>query len=90
LEHQMEMHRMADCLRGCEELINLYPALLEAKHQMQCLDSQMVEMQQGGERQCRQLYTGAIPFSEQIRIVHPSTMCVSGLSKGCELVSPTE
>jgi hypothetical protein len=70
LECQMEMHRMADCLHGYEERIALYPAPPEAKLQMLRLDSKMVEMQRGAKHQCCQLYTGSLPFSKPIRVVH--------------------
>ncbi len=47
----MDTHRMVDRLQICEEQPLTYLALMEVKEQLQQLDSQMVEMQRGRERQ---------------------------------------
>jgi hypothetical protein len=52
LDCQMGMHWMIDRLRVHEEQINSYQAPPDIRLQMQCLNSQMVEMQRGSKQQC--------------------------------------
>ncbi len=70
LERQMCTHRMVERLSACEQRISTYPAPADAIQNMQTLDMQMAEMQQGSERQCRIIYSTEMPFSKPVRTVH--------------------
>ncbi|MFN9960228.1 MAG: hypothetical protein ACK55I_44665, partial [bacterium] len=68
-ERQMEIHRMSERLNECELQAIGYPASEVVREKMQALDTQVVEMQRGSERQCRQIFRGIIPFSEPVRTI---------------------
>jgi hypothetical protein len=70
LERQMRTHRMVERLSTCEQRISPYPAPLDAIRDMQTLDMQMEEMQQGSEPQCRIIYSTEMPFSKPVHTVH--------------------
>ena len=69
LERQMEIHRMSERLHECERQALGYPAHEAVRGRMQLLDTQLVEIQWGSERQCRQIFRGTIPFSEPVRTI---------------------
>jgi hypothetical protein len=79
----MDTHWMVDRLRMCEEQALTYPALMEVQEQMQRIDSQAVEMQQGSEQQCQQIFMGSIPFSEPVRTIYIRKRAYQELTKGC-------
>jgi hypothetical protein len=83
LEQQIDTHRMVDCLRMCKERASTYPAPMEAQERMQRLDSQAVEMQRGSKQQCRQIFTGSIPFSEPVHTIYIRKRAYQELTKGC-------
>ncbi len=70
LEGQMSIHRMQGWLDACGRSITGPPTTEADKLLMQRLDTQMEEMQRGSERQCRQLFSTALPFSEPVRTYH--------------------
>jgi hypothetical protein len=41
-------------------------------------------MQQGSKRQCRQIFTGTIPFSEPVRTIYIRKKAYQELAKGCD------
>jgi hypothetical protein len=84
LEKQMDTHRFVERLRNCEEQAELYPAPPEVQNQMQCIDSQIVEMQRGSERICRKIFTGSIPFSEPVRTIYVRGRAYQELAKGSD------
>jgi hypothetical protein len=84
LEQQMDTHRMVDRLRMCKEQASTYPAPMEVQEQMQQIDSQAVEMQQGSKRQCQQIFTGSIPFSEPVRTIYIRKRAYQEFTKGCD------
>jgi hypothetical protein len=84
LEQQMDIHRMVDCLRMCEEQASTYPAPTDVQEQMQWMNRQVVEMQQGSERQCRQIFTWIIPFSEPVRTIYIRKRAYQEFAKGCD------
>jgi hypothetical protein len=81
LETQMRNHRMVERLSICEQRIITYPAPPDAIWAMQTLDTQMAEMQQGSERQCRIIYSTEMPFSKPVRTVHFQRHAYQGLAK---------
>jgi hypothetical protein len=66
----MQTHWMSESLHTCAAQITSYPVSLAVQHQMQLLGNQTVEMQQGGERQCRKLFTAVLPFSKPVQVLH--------------------
>jgi hypothetical protein len=84
LEQQMDIHRMVNRLWMCKEQASTYPAPTDIKKQMQQMDRQVVEMQQGSERQCRQIFTGTIPFSKLVRTIYIRKRAYQELAKGCD------
>jgi hypothetical protein len=66
----MQTQLMAERLHACSEQITSYPVSPAVQHQLQILNKQTVEMQRGGKRQCRQVFTAALPFSEPIWVIH--------------------
>ncbi len=81
LERQMPTHRMVKRLSACEQRISTYPAPADAIRDMQTLDTQMAEMQQGSERQCRIIYSTEMPFSKPVCTVHFRQCVYQGLVK---------
>jgi hypothetical protein len=81
----MQMHRMPKCLHICSAQITSYPVSLAVQHQMQLLDNQTMEMQRGGERQCCQLFTATLPFSEPVRVLHFQMQVYQALARGTSL-----
>jgi hypothetical protein len=79
----MDIHRMVNRLRMCEEQASTYPALADAQEQMQRMDRQVVEMQRGSKRQCQQIFTGTIPFSKPVRTIYIRKRAYQELAKGC-------
>jgi hypothetical protein len=84
LKQQMDIHRMVNRLRMCEEQASTYPAPTDVQEQMQRMDRQVVGMQQGSERQCRQIFMGTIPFSEPVRTIYIRKKAYQELAKGCD------
>ncbi len=84
LEQQMDIHRMVNRLRMCKEQALTYPAPTNVQKQMQQMDRQVVEMQQGSKRQCQQIYMGAIPFNEPVRTIYIRKRAYQELAKGCD------
>ncbi len=84
LEQQMDIHRMVNCLRMCKEQVSTYPAPTDVQEQMQWMDRQVVEMQQGSKRQCQQIFTGTIPFSDPMRTIYIRKRANQELAKGCD------
>ncbi len=80
----MDIHRMVNRLRMCEEQASTYPVPTDVQEQMQRMDRQVVEMQRGSERQCRQIFTGTIPFSEPVRTIYIRKRAYQELAKGCD------
>jgi hypothetical protein len=89
LEGQMSIHRMQDRLDACGRSITGPPTTEADKLLMQRLDTQMEEMQRGSERQCRQLFSTALPFSEPVRTYHYRRRAYQGLLNVIERKSPT-
>ncbi len=81
LERQMRNHRMVKRLSACEQRISTYLAPADAIWDMQTLDTQMTEMQQGSERQCRIIYSTEMPFSKLVCTVHFRRRAYQGLVK---------
>ncbi len=81
----MQMHWMTEHLHACAEQITLYSVSPAVQRQMQILDKQTMEMQRGGERQCRQVFAAALPFSEPIRIIHFQRRAYQALARGANL-----
>ena len=73
---------MVERLRSCEEQAELYPAPPEVQNQMQRIDSQVVEMQQGSKCQCQKIFTGSIPFSKPVRTIYVRRRAYQELAKG--------
>ncbi len=86
LERQMQTHQMAERLHACAEQITLYPVSPAVQHQMQILDKQTVEMQRGGERQCRQVFATMLPFSKPIWVIHFQRRAYQALARGANLL----
>jgi len=61
---------MQERLEACGRSINGFPTTEADKLSMQRLDTQMEEMQQGSEQQCRQLFLTTMPFSKPVRTYH--------------------
>ena len=51
LEQQMETNRIIERLQECERHATSYPAMEGVREQMQQLDTQLIEMQRGSEKQ---------------------------------------
>ena len=83
LERQMEIHRMSERLHECERQALGYPAHEAVRGRMQLLDTQLVEIQRGSERQCRQIFRGTIPFSEPVRTIYIRKRAYQELARGC-------
>jgi hypothetical protein len=77
----MRNHRMVECLSIWEQRIITYPAPPDAIWAMQTLGTQMAEMQQGSERQCRIIYSTEMPFSKPVCMVHFQRRTYQGLAK---------
>jgi hypothetical protein len=75
---------MVNRLRMCNEQASTYPAPMDVQEQMQRMDRQLVEMQRGSKRQCRQIFTGTIPFSEPVRTIYIRKRAYQELAKGCD------
>jgi hypothetical protein len=69
LEQQMLNHWMVEHLQLCKEQATSYPAPSEVQTKMQRIESQVMEMQQGSKQQCRQIFTGCIPFNKPVRMI---------------------
>jgi hypothetical protein len=67
LERQMQMHRMPERLHACTAQITSYLVSSTVQHQMQLLNNQTVEMQQGGEHQCHNYSLPRYPSANQSR-----------------------
>ena len=83
LEHQMATHRMPERLQECEREVTSYPVTDTIRERMQRLDTQLVEIQRGSEKQCRQIYRGTIPFSEPVRTICIRKRAYQELARGC-------
>ena len=66
----MSTHRMQERLDACGQSITGPPTTEADKLWMQQMDTQMEEGQRGSEKQCRQLFLTAMPFSEPVRTYH--------------------
>jgi hypothetical protein len=81
----MRTHQMPECLDKCAQQITSYPVTLAVQHQMQTLNNQTVEMQRGGELQCRQIVTAMLPFSKPVRVLHFLRRAYQALARGTTL-----
>jgi hypothetical protein len=70
---------MTERLEVCRRSIASFPTSKANKKTMQILDTQMEEMQQGSENQCRQISSTAMPFSEPVRTYHFCRRAYQGL-----------
>jgi hypothetical protein len=77
-------HRMVECLQLCKEQAMSYPAPSKALTKMQQISSQVVEMRQGSERQCWQIFTGSIPFSKSVQTIYMRRHAYQELVKGTD------
>ncbi len=84
LENQMDTHRLVERLPSCDEQAELYPAPPEVQNRMQRIDSQVVEMQRGSERQCLKIFMGLIPFSKPVRTIYVRRRAYQELAKGSD------
>jgi hypothetical protein len=82
LENQMDTHQLVKHLWSCEEQAELYPAPLEVQNRMQRINSQVVEMQRGSERQCQKIFMGLIHFSKPVRTIYVRRRAYQELAKG--------
>ncbi len=85
LKGQMTTHRMTERLEACGRSINGFPTSASNKKTMQILDNQMEEMQRGSERQSRQIFSTAMPFSEPVRVYHLCCRAYQGLLNALNL-----
>ena len=78
----MTTHRMTERLQECEREASSYPVTDSVREKMQQLDTQLVEMQRGSEKQCRQIYRETIPFSEPVRTIYIRKRAYQELAQG--------
>ena len=60
------------------------PSPSKVQTKMQWIDSQVVEMQQGSERQCWKIFTGSIPFSKPVQTIYMRRCAFQELAKGTD------
>jgi hypothetical protein len=77
-------HRMVECLQLCKEQATSYPAPSKVQAKMQRINSQVVEMQQGSEQQCWQIFMGSIAFSEPVQTIYMRRCVYQESAKGTD------
>ncbi len=66
-------------LGACKTSITGYPTSPDNRQKMQWLDMQTEEMQRGGKKQCHQIYSTDMPFSELVRTYQLRCQAYQGL-----------
>jgi hypothetical protein len=84
LEAQMAIHKMTHRLKDCKRATQGYPSHPNGVKKMEALDKQMVEMQLGSKKQCWQIFSTNLPFSEPVRTLHFWRRAYQGLLAGLQ------